>query len=73
MVLGCLGTRKAPFSQGVLVKFRERMSAHDLDRKLLARTIALAKARASSAGNACRPRWIRRRCSGPVALKTRGI
>jgi hypothetical protein len=27
----------------VLVKFRERMIAHDLDRKLLARTIALAK------------------------------
>jgi hypothetical protein len=43
MVLGCLGTRKAPFSQGVLVTFRERMIAHDLDRRLLARTIALAK------------------------------
>lgn len=43
LVLGCLGTRKAPFSQGVLVKFRARMIAHDLDRKLLARTIELAK------------------------------
>jgi hypothetical protein len=43
MVLGCLGTRKAPFSQGVLVKFRARMIAHDLDRKLLTRTIELAK------------------------------
>jgi hypothetical protein len=43
LVLGCLGTRKAPFSQGVLVKFRARMMAHDLDRKLLARTIELAK------------------------------
>jgi hypothetical protein len=43
LVLGCLGARAAPFSQGVLVKFRERMIAHDLDRKLLARTIALAK------------------------------
>ena len=40
---GCLGTRKAPLSPGVLVTFRERMIAHDLDRKLLARTIALAK------------------------------
>jgi hypothetical protein len=43
MVVGCLGTRKAPFSQGVLVKFRERMIAHDLDRKLRPRTMALAK------------------------------
>jgi hypothetical protein len=43
LVLGCLGARQAPFSQGVLVKFRARMIAHDLDRKLLARTIELAK------------------------------
>jgi hypothetical protein len=43
LVLGCLGTRKAPFSQGVLVKFRARMIAHDLDRQLLERTVALAK------------------------------
>jgi hypothetical protein len=43
LVLGCLGTRKAPFSQGVLVKFRARMIAHDLDRRLLERTVALAK------------------------------
>jgi hypothetical protein len=43
LVLGCLGATEAPFSQGVLVKFRERMIAHDLDRKLLARTVELAK------------------------------
>jgi Transposase DDE domain/Transposase domain (DUF772) len=43
MVLGCLGTTQAPFSQGVLVKFRARMIAHELDRKLLTRTIELAK------------------------------
>src|SRR6266566_287339 len=43
LVLGCLGATKAPFSQGVLVKFRARMIAHDLDRKLLERTVALAK------------------------------
>jgi hypothetical protein len=43
LVLGCLGATEAPFSQGVLVKFRERMVAHDLDRRLLARTIELAK------------------------------
>jgi hypothetical protein len=43
LALGCLGTTKAPFSQGTLVKFRDRMITHDLDRKLLARTIELAK------------------------------
>jgi len=43
LVLGCLGATEAPFSQGVLVKFRERMIAHDLDQQLLTRTIALAK------------------------------
>ncbi len=43
LVLGCLGATKAPFSQGVLVTFRARMIAHDLDRKLLERTVALAK------------------------------
>lgn len=43
LVLGCLGSTQAPFSQGVLVSFRERMIAQDLDRKLLDRTVALAK------------------------------
>ena len=43
LVLGCLGASQAPFSQGALVKFRERMIAHDLDRKLLDRTVAMAK------------------------------
>jgi DDE family transposase/transposase-like protein DUF772 len=45
MPLGCLGASEAPFSQGALVKFRERMIAHDLDRKLLDRTVAVAKRR----------------------------
>lgn len=43
VVLDCLGCTRAPFSQGALVLFRERMIAHDLDRKLLDRTVALAK------------------------------
>jgi hypothetical protein len=43
LVLGCLGAAEAPFSQGVLVKFRERMIAHDLDQRLLDRTVVLAK------------------------------
>lgn len=43
LALGCLGADKAPFSQGVLPRFRERMIAHELDKKLLARTVELAK------------------------------
>src|SRR5437773_9586102 len=43
LALGCLGASAAPFSQGALVKFRARMIAHDLDHKLLDRTVALAK------------------------------
>jgi hypothetical protein len=42
MVLGCLGSETPPFSQGVLVDFRRRLMAHDLDRRLLGRTIELA-------------------------------
>jgi hypothetical protein len=47
LVLGCLGAEEAPFSQGALVSFRERMVLHDLDRKLLDRTVALAKTKGS--------------------------
>src|SRR6266545_2884999 len=43
LVLGSLGMSTAPFSQGALVKFRARMIAHDLDQKLLDRTVTLAK------------------------------
>lgn len=45
LALGCLGADRAPFSQGALVAFRERLIAHDLDKALLDRTVALAKAR----------------------------
>jgi len=44
MVLGCLGEEKPPFSQGALPAFRERLIAHDMDRRLLERTVELARA-----------------------------
>jgi hypothetical protein len=44
MCLGRLGVDKAPFSQGVLFQFRQRLIAHDLDRRLLERTVELARA-----------------------------
>jgi hypothetical protein len=43
MVLGCLGATEPPFSQGALQTFRERLIAHDMDRRLLERTVELAK------------------------------
>src|SRR5215212_2219121 len=43
MVLGCLGTEVPAFSQGALQEFRERLIAADLDRRLLERTVDVAK------------------------------
>ena len=43
MVLGTLDDEDAPFSQGSLVNFRARLIAHDLDRRLLERTVELAR------------------------------
>lgn len=43
MVLGCLGEAEPPFSQGALPAFRERLIEHDMDRRLLERTVELAR------------------------------
>ena len=43
MVLGCLGATKPAFSQGALVDFRERLIRSDMDRRLLERTVELAR------------------------------
>jgi hypothetical protein len=43
MVLGCLGSEEPAFSQGGLQGFRERLIAADMDRRLLERTIELAR------------------------------
>lgn len=43
MVLDCLGAEEPPFSQGALQAFRERMVAHEMDRVLLERTVALVR------------------------------
>jgi hypothetical protein len=43
LVLGCLGAEAPPFSQGALQEFRERLIAADLDRRVLERTVELAK------------------------------
>ena len=43
MVLDIVGKEDAPFSQGTLFNFRQRLIAHDLDRRLLERTVELAR------------------------------
>ena len=43
MVLGCMGEETPPFSQGALFEFRERLIAHDMDRRLLERTAEIAR------------------------------
>jgi hypothetical protein len=43
LVLGCLGSAEPAFSQGALQQFRERLIAHDMDRRLLERTVEVAK------------------------------
>jgi hypothetical protein len=43
MVLGVLGQDDPPFSQGALPAFRQRLIAHEMDRRLLERTIELAR------------------------------
>jgi hypothetical protein len=50
MVLDCLGASSPPFSQGGLQAFRERMIAHDMDRVLLDRTVALVRSGAMTEG-----------------------
>jgi hypothetical protein len=44
MVLDRLGASRPAFSQGALQAFGERLIAHDMDRRLLERTIELARA-----------------------------
>ena len=43
LVLDCLDCSEAPFSKGTLVMFRQRLIAQDLDRRLIERTVEIAK------------------------------
>jgi hypothetical protein len=43
MVLGCLGSTEPAFSQGALHDFRHRMIRSNMDRRLLERTVELAR------------------------------
>src|SRR5712692_6265195 len=43
LVLDCLDTEQAPFSKGTLVAFRQRLIEAHMDRRLIERTIEIAK------------------------------
>ena len=43
LVLDCLDVERSPFSKGTLVGFRARLVAAELDRRLVERTVALAR------------------------------
>jgi hypothetical protein len=65
LVLDCLDAERAPFAKGTLVGFRARLIAHQLDRRLVERTIELARtsggfgARALRAALDASPLWGR--------------
>ncbi len=42
LVIDCLDCEQAPFSQATLVRFREALIIHQLDRRLIERTVELA-------------------------------
>ena len=43
MVLDCLGAQKSAFSQGAFSDFRARFIRHDMDRRLLEKTVEIAR------------------------------
>lgn len=43
LVLDCLDTENPPFSKGTLIAFRKRLSEANMDRRLIERTIELAR------------------------------
>jgi transposase len=44
LVLDCMDAQEPPFSKGTLVGFRKRLIGHDLDRRLVERTVEVAAA-----------------------------
>jgi transposase len=54
LVLGCMDAKKAPFSKGTLVGFRHALIERDLDRRLVERTVEVARRRGGFASKRLR-------------------
>src|SRR5262249_4121393 len=52
--LDCLDCPEPPFSKATLVAFRQRLIAHDFDRRLIERTLEVAKERGAVSAKALR-------------------
>ena len=77
LVLDVLGATEPAFSQGALCAFRARLIQHDMDRRLLERTVELARRTKESTGSdcprSCASRWTRCRSRARAASKTPSI
>jgi hypothetical protein len=73
LVLGCLGAEHAPFSQGALVAFRERLMRTTSTNASSTRRWPWRRRAAALAGSISGRRSIPRRCSARGALRIRGI
>lgn len=54
LVLGCMDAKRAPFSKGTLVGFRKALIERELDRRLLERTVEVARSRGGFASKRLR-------------------
>lgn len=54
LVLNCLGATEAPFGKGTLWRFRSLLIQHEMDRRLVERTVALAQQRSGFGARALR-------------------
>lgn len=54
LVLDCLEAEQAPFSKGTLIAFRQRLIEHNMDRRLIERTIEVASQKGGFGNRALR-------------------
>lgn len=71
LVLDCLDTQEAPFSKGTLIAFRQRLIEANMDRRLIERTLEVAKQTGAFGAGALR--WIAAPCGERVEWRTRII
>jgi hypothetical protein len=68
LVLDCVDTEEPPFSKGTLIAFRKRLREANMDRRLIERTIEVARETGAFGGSALRatldssPLWVEDTC-----------